>query len=75
MIDFSDGASEVVQENELTENISNEQLLAQHDRIVLNQDRGLETLSHIVRNQKQIALTIGTEVDKQNCGCFLNIQS
>ncbi len=30
------------------------------------QDRGLDTLAHVIRNQKQIASTIGTEVDRQN---------
>jgi syntaxin 8 len=40
--------------------------MAQHDQIIAQQDRGLDTLSHIISNQKQIALTIGNEVDKQN---------
>lgn len=31
-----------------------------------DQDRGLETLSHIVRNQKRIATSIGNEVERQN---------
>lgn len=53
-------------ENDFTNNLSSNQLMAQHDQIIAQQDRGLDTLSHIISNQKQIALTIGNEVDKQN---------
>ena len=53
-------------ENDFTNNLSSNQLMAQHDQIMAQQDRGLDTLSHIISNQKQIALTIGNEVDKQN---------
>ena len=55
-----------VNENQFTNNLSSDQLLAQHDHIIAQQDRGLDTLSHIISNQKQIALTIGSEVDRQN---------
>jgi hypothetical protein len=33
---------------------------------LIEQDRGLETLSHIISNQKNIATSIGKEVDRQN---------
>ncbi len=66
MIDLSNNGDDRVQESDMTRNISNDQLLSQHDRILVDQERGLETLSHIVRNQKNIAITIGTEIDKQN---------
>jgi hypothetical protein len=66
LIDLSNNGDDRVQESDMTRNISNDQLLSQHDRILVDQERGLETLSHIVRNQKNIAITIGTEIDKQN---------
>lgn len=53
-------------ETETTMSYNTNQLLAQHDQILQEQDRGLETLSHIVQNQKRIATAIGNEVDKQN---------
>ena len=49
-----------------TVNYDNNQLLVQQDRILQEQDRGIETLSHIIQNQKRIATTIGNEVDRQN---------
>ena len=34
------------------------------------QDKGLETLSEIIRRQKQMAHAIGDEVESQNGRCF-----
>ena len=58
--------NEQVRETEYTENIGSDQLISYQDRIMAEQDRGLETLSHIIRNQKQVAITIGSEVERQN---------
>ena len=33
---------------------------------ILEQDRGLEALGHVIARQKHMALDIGTEVDQQN---------
>jgi len=53
-------------ENEETEEFSSKQLILQQDRALSDQDRGIETLSHIIGNQKNIASAIGREVDRQN---------
>ncbi|CAF0950355.1 unnamed protein product [Brachionus calyciflorus] len=65
LIDFEAFDSRPTETNE-TIGYSSDQLTAQHDRIILEQDRGLETLSHVIQNQKRIASTIGNEVDRQN---------
>ena len=56
----------ITTETDQTMNADSNQLLLQQDRILLDQDRGLDVLSHIIQNQKQIATTIGTETDRQN---------
>ena len=38
---------------------------------ILEQDRGLEALGHVIARQKHMALDIGTEVDQQNGKIFL----
>jgi uncharacterized coiled-coil protein SlyX len=40
---------------------------------VADQDRGLEALSKVITRQKEIAETIGSEVDLQNGKLFLRI--
>lgn len=57
---------DLINENAYTRDISSDQLLLQQDKILVDQDKGIETLSTIIRSQKQIAITIGNEVDKQN---------
>jgi hypothetical protein len=57
---------DIITENAFTRDISSDQLLLQQDKMLVDQDKGIETLSTIVRSQKQIAVTIGNEVDKQN---------
>ncbi len=54
------------QETEVTAQMSSDQLLAYQERVLADQDRGLENLSAIIGNQKRIATTIGSEVDRQN---------
>ncbi len=73
------------QETSYTAAMSNEQVLQYQDRMIADQDRGLENLSAIIGNQKRIASTIGNEVDRQNGkrteiansnqiqGCFFNL--
>jgi len=58
-------ANTVIETSE-TNVFSSDQLLQHHDRILLEQDRGLDTLTGIVRNQRHVATTIGNEVDRQN---------
>jgi len=53
-------------ENEVTIGMNSDQLLAYQDRVIADQDRGLENLSAIIGNQKKIATTIGNEVGRQN---------
>ena len=53
-------------ENETTTGYTSNQLLQQQDRILAEQDKGIETLAGIIQNQKRIATTIGQEVDRQN---------
>lgn len=54
------------QETEVTAAMSSDQLVAYQDRILADQDKGLENLSSIIGNQKKIATTIGGEVNRQN---------
>jgi septum formation inhibitor-activating ATPase MinD len=54
------------QETEVTVNMSSDQLFAYQERVLADQDKGLETLSAIIGNQKRIATTIGNEVERQN---------
>lgn len=62
----SDDINQELDNNNELFSYSSDQLQAQQDRILHEQDRGIETLSHIVSNQKNIAQSIGREVDRQN---------
>jgi len=53
----SSGMNEYVQPNEM------KQIQA---KVIAEQDKGLETLSEIIRRQKQMAHAIGDEVESQN---------
>ena len=53
------------QETSYTAAMSNEQVLQYQDRMIADQDRGLENLSAIIGNQKRIATTIGNERQKE----------
>ncbi|VDI46506.1 syntaxin-8-like [Mytilus galloprovincialis] len=45
---------------------SNTEVRTQQQQIIQQQDRGLESLSHVITRQKQMAIDIGDEVDSQN---------
>lgn len=62
----SDLINFVPEETEETYVMNSEQLMAYQDRVLADQDRGLENLSSIIGNQKRIAGTIGNEVERQN---------
>lgn len=62
----NDSLATAVSETNETMNYSTDQLLLQQDRAMLDQDRSLDTLANVMRNQKQIATTIGNEIDRQN---------
>ena len=46
--------------------ISNTDIRQQQQSIIEQQDKGLESLSHVITRQKQMAIDIGDEVDSQN---------
>merc|ERR1712130_83702 len=37
-----------------------------HQEVIARQDQGLDDLAKIIRRQREIGITIGTEVDQQN---------
>jgi syntaxin 8 len=53
-------------ETDETRDLHADQILLNHDAIIAQQDRGLEALSGIVKSQKYIANTIGSEINRQN---------
>ncbi|KAK6170601.1 hypothetical protein SNE40_018958 [Patella caerulea] len=46
--------------------MGNSDLQAQQQRVIQEQDKGLDALSNVIARQKQMALDIGDEVDNQN---------
>ena len=40
--------------------------LLSHQEVIARQDQGLDDLARIIRRQRDIGITIGTEVDQQN---------
>lgn len=40
--------------------------LLSHQQVIARQDQGLDDLAKIIRRQREIGITIGTEVDQQN---------
>ncbi|KAJ8318009.1 hypothetical protein KUTeg_003100 [Tegillarca granosa] len=53
-------------EPEEFQGVSNEAIRQQQQHIIREQDQGLESLSHVIARQKEMATDIGNEVDSQN---------
>lgn len=54
------------EEGEDTRHLTTEQMREEQQRLIQEQDRGLEALSTVVSQQRRIASAIGTEVEQQN---------
>ncbi|CAL1540632.1 unnamed protein product [Lymnaea stagnalis] len=54
------------EEPEVYRDVSNADIHHQQQAVIIEQDRGLEALSHVIGRQKQMAVDIGNEVDSQN---------
>ncbi|XP_063850447.1 syntaxin-8-like isoform X2 [Scylla paramamosain] len=54
------------EEGEDTRHLTTSQMREEQQRLIQEQDRGLEALSTVVSHQRRIASAIGTEVEQQN---------
>jgi len=60
------GGDDVEDDDDTACLLSNDELRQEQQRVIRDQDEGLDALSEILARQKTIGLTIGNEVDTQN---------
>lgn len=60
------GGEDVEEDDDTACLLSNDELRQEQQRIIRDQDEGLDALSEILARQKTIGLTIGNEVETQN---------